>query len=668
MEDGTEISNRNILIESMAINHILMGEEQLKFGCCNAAQFSITVAETSKIETESRINVLIEAEGEQLPLGIFNVLSCEKIANQPFFKITALDDMDRINVDVSEWYRNLIFPINLHDFRNSLFKYMGIEQDEQSLPFDNLIIEKTLTIENELNARRIVENICEINACFGSIDRWGRFKYVFLESAGLYPSETLYPSEELYPSESGNGTSEISSTYISVFHSDFMTQNISKVVTADKNGSVVAVGDGDNTYLIDDNFLLYNRNAEELKTIAEGFLKRADGITYVPAEIKSKGLPYLEVGDSIKLVTNEDTIETYIFSRHLTGIQSLIDNYSAEGEEYLYNDLNSIDKKILNLNYATEEMKINVEKTYDGLIAEATRAKEEEERLSSKINLTSEQISAEVTRAKGREDELSAAINVTSEQISTKVSKGNVSSEISQEAGAISIGAERLIVTTRNWSLDKYGEQTLKDNNGNVVVNIGHNGITLSNGASLISSNGVVGDMTYVTSSVPNECQLGFSGDIGYGFVKKEIILPLYIPSGYVITSATVILSTLAAKYHLVTGVNVEEVVTGYPRGIEMYIGKSQAFLEGYWNGACTFVMVGGTLVRSGGFVAGVNGSNSTTTPKEIVSGDVKGYLSQGFNAIRFSVNSDYGTTNKYYAERTGTAYGIVNIKGYLKN
>lgn len=77
--------------------------------------------------------------------------------------------------------------------------------------------------------------------------------------------------------------------------------------------------------------------------------------------------------------------------------------------------------------------------------------------VTSKFKVAEDLISAEVTRATGQEVELAAAIQVTSEQINQKVSKGDISSQLSIEAGQITLSGPRLKIDTEKFKLEVDG-------------------------------------------------------------------------------------------------------------------------------------------------------------------------------------------------------------------
>ena len=94
----------------------------------------------------------------------------------------------------------------------------------------------------------------------------------------------------------------------------------------------------------------------------------------------------------------------------------------------------------------------------DGKItSEVTRAQGVEGNLSSRISQNADEISSEVSRANGVEVALSSRITQNANAITLKVSKGDVSSEISQEAGAINISANRLTIDSTNFKLSASG-------------------------------------------------------------------------------------------------------------------------------------------------------------------------------------------------------------------
>ena len=414
---GTTLTNAEYQTETMTITESICDEQELQFGCCNASSFEIKVLDT--IENfkgkKMKVSILLAGQDEPYQLGEYKVYSDKPTADRLYKDIVAYDAMyDILNAEVAGWYNSLTFPMTLRQFRDSFCTYVGVEQEEITLINDDMTVEKTIDPE-ELPGKTVIEAICEINGCFGHIGRNGKLRYVMLEQMieGLYPADDLYPSDDLYPADP-MGTTEVSrSHYISCQYEDFICQHIDKLQIRQEENDIGAIsGTGNNCYIIEDNFLVYGKSAEDLQSIADNVLSVIGVVWYRPAQVEARGNPCLEVGDGILLHTTREDVYTYILQRTLKGIQALRDSYTAEGEEYRTGQVNGLQKQIIQLKGKTNTLTRTVDET----------------RLEMKdIN-----------------QNLSAQISINAQQILTKVSKDNIVSEINQTAESIKIKAERI--------------------------------------------------------------------------------------------------------------------------------------------------------------------------------------------------------------------------------
>lgn len=414
---GTTLTNAEYQTETMTITESICDEQELQFGCCNASSFEIKVLDT--IENfkgkKMKVSILLAGQDEPYQLGEYKVYSDKPTADRLYKDIVAYDAMyDILNAEVSGWYNSLTFPMTLRQFRDSFCAYVGVEQEEITLVNDDMAIEKTID-PGELPGKTVIEAICEINGCFGHIGRNGKLRYVVLEQMieGLYPADDLYPSDDLYPADP-MGTSEVSkSMYLSCQYEDFICQHIDKLQIRQEENDIGAIsGTGNNCYIIEDNFLVYGKSAEDLQSIADNVLSVIGVVWFRPAQVEARGNPCLEVGDGILLHTTREDVYTYILQRTLKGIQALRDSYTAEGKEYRTGQVNGLQKQIIQLKGKTNTLTRTVDET----------------RLEMKdIN-----------------QNLSAQISINAQQILTKVSKDNIVSEINQTAESIKIKAERI--------------------------------------------------------------------------------------------------------------------------------------------------------------------------------------------------------------------------------
>ena len=470
------IENSQMQTESIKITEGLCESDDLKFGECNAAQFEVTVADVQQDLTGLEFMVTLEVDGYEMAMGIYTVDSFVRQADRRLKKITAYDRMQKFSTDVSAWYQVLTFPLTLKEFRYSLCEYIGVKQIDTDLPLDDMPVSKTIDPE-QLSGLDVLQAICEINGCFGHIDKTGRLRYQFLGCAGLYPSETLFPDDDLFPGDllDDENTEQILFYKQSdTSYEDYIVTPIDRLQIRQEEGDVgVLYGKGSNTYVIEGNFLAYGKSSEELEEIAAAAFENIAGRTYRPCKIVNPGLPWIEVGDGLVCYTSDDVIETYCLKRTMTGIQGMMDTFEASGSiEYEENFgiqsqiiqlegksaviKKSIEQVSVDMRNLKENMETQFKQTAEAIALEAKRAGEAE----AALGVRADQIALSV---KNLNDYTDAQIKLLSDSITMKVSKGDVSSQLSIESGGISIKGNRFSWDAEFSSLTPEGKLTVID-------------------------------------------------------------------------------------------------------------------------------------------------------------------------------------------------------------
>ena len=470
------IENSQMQTESIKITEGLCESDDLKFGECNAAQFEVTVADVQQDLTGLEFMVTLEVDGYEMAMGIYTVDSFVRQADRRLKKITAYDRMRKFSTDVSEWYQVLKFPLTLKEFRYSLCEYIGVKQIDTDLPLDDMPVSKTIDPE-QLSGLDVLQAICEINGCFGHIDKTGRLRYQFLGCAGLYPSETLFPDDDLFPGDllDDENTEQILFYKQSdTSYEDYIVTPIDRLQIRQEEGDVgVLYGKGSNTYVIEGNFLAYGKSSEELEGIAAAVYENIAGRSYRPCKIVNPGLPWIEVGDGLVCYTSDDVIETYCLKRTMTGIQGMMDTFEASGSiEYEENFgiqsqiiqlegksaviKKSIEQVSVDMRNLKENMETQFKQTAEAIALEAKRAGEAE----AALGVRADQIALSV---KNLNDYTDAQIKLLSDSITMKVSKGDVSSQLSIESGGISIKGNRFSWDAEFSSLTPEGKLTVID-------------------------------------------------------------------------------------------------------------------------------------------------------------------------------------------------------------
>lgn len=147
-----------------------------------------------------------------------------------------------------------------------------------------------------------------------------------------------------------------------------------------------------------------------------------------------------------KVLIGSRTVKEYVDSVNSDTVE-LLGEYSTTTE------MNSA------ISAKANEINLSVSKTYETI----TDSEKKYEELSGKITVNANAITAEVKRAQGQETELAAAISVATDQIALKVSKGEISSQLSVETGAITIKSNRFSWESTYSSLSATGKLTATD-------------------------------------------------------------------------------------------------------------------------------------------------------------------------------------------------------------
>ena len=458
-----KIDNSMLEIGTFALEESLCSESELKFGACEANCVKFTARNTagSIIGKTISIEETIDGDSENpMPYGVFKVASDVPTADRTKRQITAYDAMyDIINTDVKAWYAGLSFPMTLRQFRDSFFAHLGIAQVETNLANDSMTVNKTIvstqtddssavTEESAISGKTVVTAICEINGCFGNINREGKFEYVFLKAitSALYPEEDLFPADNVFPSDAN--TESMTGHYITFDYEDFKSKAITQleIKTSEDNAGAI-VGTAGNNYSITGNFLVSDKTGAELEQIANNLLPIIAKAEYTP--IKSctcVGNPCLELGEAIRFNTTREVVETYLLQRTLTGVQSKRDSISAQGTKTHSARVNSIRDTIESVQKRTSKLERNadhLQSTYENL----------EDQTNSKFEQTAESITAEITNRQNADNVISASLEL-------KVGKNDndqVVSMINASADQITLSGNRLIVNSNNFQLDEAG-------------------------------------------------------------------------------------------------------------------------------------------------------------------------------------------------------------------
>ena len=277
---SSAISIPDANISSINYTESISDESCMYFVGCVAGKVELTLENfTTDIHLDP-IEIYVQ-RGNTTELKVFTgkVYTCDVDEATQTMKVVAYDHLYRIfNADLTEWYKNLTFPMTMGAFRNAFFTHFGVTQVSRTLLFDSLEIQDTIG-GDEILGRDIIKPLCEANCVFGHINENGEMDY-FLPS-----------------NDARITTVEETSSFVKA---DYITALIDKVIVRGSNDDVGAVaGTGSNAYIIEGNMFFIGLTAATLSTIATTILNTINNIQFRPLECEIMYNPIYQLGDLI---------------------------------------------------------------------------------------------------------------------------------------------------------------------------------------------------------------------------------------------------------------------------------------------------------------------------------------------------------------------------------
>ena len=191
----------------------------------------------------------------------------------------------------------------------------------------------------DVTLRELQSAVFETSAEFGQLSRvTDLFEGVSLSRERLFPADDLYPANDLYPQ--GVSESTFKSMYEKLWTDSVGEQKFRKLYITYKGLDEeqrekefvlerTVNADGTTDYYCDDNWLFKNLvwTAAQVGDYADAMVLKMRGIKWFPFEMWCAGLPYIEVGDELEIISKDGTYTSYVLQRTLNGIQNLKDTY-----------------------------------------------------------------------------------------------------------------------------------------------------------------------------------------------------------------------------------------------------------------------------------------------------------------------------------------------------
>lgn len=340
---GTTYTNKDFTSGSLKIKESLCSKDTLDLTSVEASTLKVTIAKENGNVT-GLIGKRVTVKQSALDLGVYTITNA-KLSTDYTTDIECFDDLKKfVDTDVSDWWNTqLVFPLSLKDLLIKLCERVGVPTElPNAWTNSDMQVTKTAYFQN-LKASELLGYIQEASGTFFRMSRSGKLK-------AISPNKT--PTEIPYTRLFNDATI-----------SDTVTPAIEKLaIKSNEKDLGVSSGKADgNTYVILANPLLFGLSTAQMKSISDKLFPVYKWQAYKPCKASYKSLPYLEVGDWVKVTTFKGIVATFpIFSRELSDINLIADTVETKGKKEQKKTVSSA-KQIQVLSWNVHEMENTLE-------------------------------------------------------------------------------------------------------------------------------------------------------------------------------------------------------------------------------------------------------------------------------------------------------------------
>lgn len=367
--DDFTIESEKIIAESFELSSSILDQSEFKLGGCIASQMNISVFDVESDLSGKKVKVYIEQSYNTNILYPSNNLypsenlypsttiktnkyclftgfvhSSKRQSNRIIRDIVAFDYMYELSrIYCKDMFYGYVYhqytdggvkrSITIRDLMNTIFDWGAVPRIGgfgtgnffnvlNELKFDYDLIEST--VNDKTTLVDLLSACCELNACFAIFDRDGYISF-----------KTLYNSSQTrasIPTYSDLSFEDYTMKPINMISFPYNDDNIFKYGTSEKG-----------SYYQSDNII--TRCCTDIRTVVNAFYDKAghnyifnDLYSYRPYSADIFGRWWIEAGDFISIPTTYDdvkTVESFVLSRKLKGVNGMTCTIEAKGVEYL---------------------------------------------------------------------------------------------------------------------------------------------------------------------------------------------------------------------------------------------------------------------------------------------------------------------------------------------
>ena len=240
---------------------------------------------------------LIENVFERVRMGLFTAEKPVK-SNDTLIKVSCTDRLELFDRYVDSWLNQINYPITIGNLLRGLCGFVGVQAESYTFLNSDFQVKRNFIGQN-VSGLQVLRWIVEAAACFGKITPDGKLKLGWYE-----PLEYTLDA----------------SVYRSVTTEDYQVKKIDKLqvrVVENDIGVIVPADDPSrtNTYIIENNPLLYAETDSELRSTAQKIYNAIKDISYYPYSITLTRNPLIRAGNIITITTRKGlTFPAYVMN------------------------------------------------------------------------------------------------------------------------------------------------------------------------------------------------------------------------------------------------------------------------------------------------------------------------------------------------------------------
>lgn len=391
-------------------------------------------------------------------IGIYTCEKPEKDGGNKY-KVTAYDNITKLDIDVSDWLNALKFPMTIEAFADSLAAKCGLTF--KNIPPINGDYPVQAFTANSSTGRDLMKMVAQATGCFIRADSNGELEYAWYvanselliatnKAKSLRFHKTAYDKEnkilrdrQVVKLRTADVVYQPKSTpYFSgqLTFSDFTVTAIDKVQVkqSDDDVGVIYPADsvGTNALVISGNKLLVTDSDATLRPYVKNLYDRLNNMVYVPcSNIQTPETLDIRAGDIVTVTDGKRKFVTWITSIKRSGNRCTFESVGSINR--------STTTAVNNAKYNSKQKILEISATVDGLIVKAEQTTKDISGLSTQY-----------TQLKQTFDtfELTA---VTDGNVRSKFALDQTSVTI--ESGTITFKGDTLVVDSDNFKLKQDG-------------------------------------------------------------------------------------------------------------------------------------------------------------------------------------------------------------------